>query len=245
MFREYGKLSTIVYEHTKPVGRSLQGDIEYYISKLENISGRVLEAGVGTGRMLIPFIQSGITVDGVDLSSDMLKQCELNMEEYNVMANLYHQDLSELSLPHTYDAIVMPTGSFCLIDRKESKKVLDNFYNHLNDGGKIIIDLEMPSYFRENEVSSNSFHLSQDTGIVLTSYSEKMDWLAQKTSYISKYELVKSGKVVDTEISNFILYWYGIEEFMMQLSLSRYTNISYEFGYGNDQSEIITFTAYK
>lgn len=245
MFKEYGKLSTIVYEHTKPVGYSLNGDIEYYLSKIKGIPGRVLEAGVGTGRMLIPFIQNGITVDGVDLSSEMLNQCKINMDQYNVSANLYHQDLTELSLPYTYDAIVMPTGSFCLLNRKYVKKVLDGFYNHLNKGGKLILDLEMPSYFIENQVTTNSFHLSQDTGVILTTYSEGIDWLAQKTSYISKYELIRNGEVLDTEISNFTLFWYGIEEFSMQLSLSGYNNITIETGYGNKQSEITTFTAYK
>jgi hypothetical protein len=49
MFNEYGKLSTMLYEHTKPIGYSINGDIEYYSEKLKNLSGRVLEAGVGTG----------------------------------------------------------------------------------------------------------------------------------------------------------------------------------------------------
>lgn len=36
MFKEYGELSTKLYEITKPVGYSMGGDIEYYYEKLKN-----------------------------------------------------------------------------------------------------------------------------------------------------------------------------------------------------------------
>ena len=82
MFVEYGKLSTKLYEITKPVGKSIDGDIEYYYEKLKSIEGPILEAGVGTGRMLIPFIQKGLNVEGVDLSEEMLDKMVSGKEEY-------------------------------------------------------------------------------------------------------------------------------------------------------------------
>ena len=245
MFKEYGKLSTMLYEHTKPVGFSIDGDIEYYTEKLKNTSGRILEAGVGTGRMLIPLAKSGLIVDGVDISDEMLTQCKVNMKKHGVSANLYTQDLSELSLLHKYDAIIMPTGSFCLLPKPYIKDILIGFYNHLNSGGKIIIDLEMPCGFREAETTSSGFTLSVETSILLTSFSEKIDWLSQKVSYINRYELVKNGEVIKTELSDFVLYWYGITEFEMLLTLSGFGRFEYETGYGNNQSQIITFTAVK
>ena len=245
MFKEYGELSTMLYEHTKPVGYSIDGDIEYYSEKLKNLTGRVLEAGVGTGRMLIPFIKSGMTIDGVDISAEMLAQCKVNMKKHSVTAELYEQDLTALSLPHKYDAIIMPTGSFCLLPRERIQEVLTLFYNHLNVDGKIIIDLEMPSHYQEGAIGSNSFPISDDTGILLSGVNGKIDWIAQKTSSISKYELIEKGEVTRTEISNFTLYWYGIAEFEMRLALLGYKNIEHQIGYGNQQSDIITFTAFK
>lgn len=243
MFNEYGELSTILYEHTKPVGFSIDGDVEYYAEKLKGVSGRVLEAGVGTGRMLIPLVKNNMLVDGVDLSAEMLAQCKTNMETHNVSANLYQQDLTALSLPDKYDTIIMPTGSFCLLPKLRVQDVLNGFYNHLNEGGKVIIDLEMPIGFKEGNSGVSTFSLSSDTGIILSSYNNEIDWFAQKTSSINKYELVENGKVTKTEISNFTLYWYGITEFEMLLSHSNFKNIEYEIGYGNNQTQIITFTA--
>lgn len=245
MYREYGELSTMLYEFTKPTGYSIDGDIEYYLKKLENVTGRTLEAGVGTGRMLIPLIDNGNIVDGVDSSAEMLKQCRANLDKHEVEALLYEQDLADLLLPHRYDAIIIPTGSFCLLPKKKAKEVLKNFFNHLNAGGQIIVDLEMPVSFKEGLISTSSFSMTEDMGIILTSCSEKIDWLNQKTTSINRYELIEKGRIIKTEISNFILYWYGISEFEMLLSHLNYKEISYEVGYGKQQSEIITFAAYK
>lgn len=122
MFKEYGKLSTMVYEHTKHSGHSIDGDIEYFYKNIQESPGRVLEAGVGTGRMLIPFLEKGIKIDGVDISKEMLEQCKINMKENNVDTDLFHQDLTELSLPNKYEIIIMPTGSFCLLPRQKLDK---------------------------------------------------------------------------------------------------------------------------
>ena len=245
MCKEYGELSTIFYELTKPIGSSNKGDIEYYTKKIEGISGLVLEAGVGTGRMLIPLIKKGIKIDGVDSSIEMLKQCRINLKKHKVEAVLYEQDLMNLSLPNKYDAIIMPTGTFCLLPRDRVEEVLKIFYNHLNEGGKIILDLEMPKSFQENTINTSRVIISDERLILLTIYSDKIDWLLQKTSYTNRYELIEKGKLIKTEISNFILYWYGIEEFTMRLSLGGYKNISYQIGYGKKESDIITFIAYK
>lgn len=245
MTREYGELSTRLYEFTKPTGFSIGGDIEYYSKKLENISGRVLEAGVGTGRMLIPLIKNGINMEGVDSSTEMLEQCRVNLKKHEVGAVLYEQDLVDLSLPHKYDAIIMPAGSFCLLPKVRIQDTLKTFYNHLNPGGQLIVDLEMPISFQEGTKSTSRFLLSKDVSIILTSYSEKIDWLNQKTSYINRYALIEKSELIKTETSNLVLYWYGVSEFETILSLLNYKDICYEIGYGNKQSEIVTFNAWK
>ena len=48
MFSFYSSLCTELYDYTKPVGYSLNGDIEYYEERLKNCRGRILEAAVGS-----------------------------------------------------------------------------------------------------------------------------------------------------------------------------------------------------
>jgi len=47
MYSNYGPLCTELYDLTKPVGFSIGGDME----RLQGLTGKVLEAGVGSGRV--------------------------------------------------------------------------------------------------------------------------------------------------------------------------------------------------
>ena len=245
MFKEYGEMAATLYELTKPAGHSVDGDIEYYCGRLAGVKGKILEAGVGTGRMLVPLLQQGFDVDGVDISRPMLQRCEANLAKHGLTAKLYRQDLTELELPEKYAAIIMPTGSFCLLPKKLVRDVLKSFLKQLEGGGKIIIDLIFPQDFKRGEVVAQTYPLSSDNGILYTNISRDINWVEQKTSQIIKYEMVKSGEVVCTEVSDFTLFWYGVEEFVMLLQQAGFAEIDYEFGYGMDKDlGLVTFTAF-
>lgn len=246
MFIEYGKLSTMLYQLTKPVGYSINGDIEYYEEQLAHCQGRVLEAGVGTGRMLIPLLKKGLMVDGVDLSAPMLEQCRANLKKENDNAVLYQADLTELDLQEKYEAIIMPTGSFGLLPRSSVKKVLASFYHHLERNGQVIIDLELPISFVPNQTKTYHYPLNSEQGILFTETSQEMDWYNQKVSYIHRYEWVKEGIVEQTELSHFILCWYGMDEFSALLYEAGFQSVRHEIGYGKDKdASLLTFFAEK
>lgn len=246
MFKEYGELSTKLYEITKPVGYSMSGDIEYYYEKLKNRPGPVLEAGAGTGRMLIPFLKEGITIDGVDISAEMLEQCKVNMQEHQVHTNLFNQDLLQLDLKQAYQTIIMPTGSFCLLPGNHINAFLQRLYNHLEEGGQFIFDTLLPTDFKTDEITISNYPLTAESGILFTNTSKDIDWLEQKVSYIHKYELLRKGAVEKTEISHFTLYWYGMKELELLLKNIGFSSVDYEIGYGQGKdSSLITFVAVK
>jgi len=63
-----------------------------------------------------------------------------------------------------------------------------------------------------------------------------------------KYEKWKDGKLIDTELQEFCLRWYGVEEFTLLLKDIGFTNItcSSNYAYGKfptHSNEIITFEA--
>ncbi len=244
MFVEYGKLSTMMYEITKPVGHSIDGDLEYYFEKLKNCTGKILEAGVGTGRMLIPFIQNGLDIEGVDLSEQMLKQCRNNMKKNQVEGVVYQGDLTQLNLKQRYEAIIMPTGSFCLLPRELVIKVLNSFFNHLKDEGRLILDIELPSWFEVGEVTVSDYSLTPESGILFTSTAKSMNWHEQKVSYIHRYELIEHGIITETELSHFTLFWYGVREFELLLKEVGFSEITYSVGYEKDDgASLVTFFA--
>lgn len=249
MFSYYGKLSTELYDFTKPVGKSINGDIEYYMERLKNMDGRVLEAGVGSGRVLIPLLEKGLLVDGVDYSANMLRSCKERCTKRGLTPDLYTMRLEDLQLPHKYKAIIMPTGSFCLIEnREDSIQTLRRFKDHLEVGGCVIIDLMLPYSFIEGEITTQAFPLPDGSGMTLESKSIEIDWVNQKTKTYLKYEKWKDGKLIDTELQEFGIRWYGIEEFRLLLESIGFVDITcssgYTYGkYPTNSEEIITFEA--
>jgi hypothetical protein len=70
---EYGALAAEVYELDKPVGRPF-ADVRYYTGLLADISGPILESATGTGRVLIPLLEAGHQVEGLDSSPNTTRQ---------------------------------------------------------------------------------------------------------------------------------------------------------------------------
>jgi SAM-dependent methyltransferase len=239
-FSYYGELCTEVYDLTKRVGQSFGGDIEYYRERLKNCNGRILEAMVGSGRVIIPLLESGLNVEGVDYSPEMLVSCRQRCEELGLKPNLYESNLKELSLPNKYEAIIIPAGSFLLIEKRdESIEVLKRLYDHLEPGGRLILDLFLPDNKFETDgkfEGTSAFNLPNGDTITMEGKLVEADLFKQnKVSYI-KYEKWREGKRIQSELQRFALRWYGIEEFKLVLESIGFSDIvvSADFDYGKE-----------
>lgn len=219
-FSNYGELCTEVYDFTKKTGQSLGGDIEYYQEKLKNCKGRILEAMVGSGRVIIPLLEAGLNVDGVDYSAEMLASCRQHCEEYGLKPNLFQSDLKELSLPNKYEAIIIPAGSFLLIEKRdESIEVLKRLYEHLEIGGRLILDIFLPDKNFNVGTNGETSTFTFPNGDIITMESKLVEadlFNQYKVSYL-KYEKWRKGKLIRSELQRFALRWYGVEEFKLVL----------------------------
>jgi SAM-dependent methyltransferase len=65
------------YDRTRALPPEVQAQVTAFLCG-ELGQGRVLEVGVGTGRMAIPVVAAGVEVVGVDLSEPMLRRLRVN-----------------------------------------------------------------------------------------------------------------------------------------------------------------------
>ena len=249
MFSKYGPLCTEVYQLTKPAGAALNGDIDYYLERLAGVTGDILEAGVGTGRCLIPLLQAGLSVDGVDQSSDMLRACDKNLQAAGLSATLHHAQLESMTLGKKYAAIIMPTSTFCLIETEAlAVSVLRNLAAHLDVGGRLILDLDLPFYPELGEVTTTTHQLSATTGITLESKTIEINWLKQHIVNYLTYHKWDAGQLVATELQQLVLRWYGLTEFRLLLESLGLKNVTLSADYQfaeepTDSNQTITFEA--
>lgn len=251
MFSNYGPLCTEVYQLTKPVGTTLNGDIDYYLDRLDGTTGPILEAGVGTGRMLIPLLQEGASIEGIDQSEAMLAECQKNLTTANLTTNLYQGNLETIQLEKKYAGIIMPTSTFCLFETEEiAIKVLHNLYHHLEVGGRLIIDLDLPFYPELGEITTATYPLSTTSGITVENKTVEIDWLNQHIISYLTYQKWSNGQLVATELQQLLLRWYGLTEFRLILEKLGFEVITLTADYQHgeapvDSNQTITFEATK
>ncbi|WP_342536053.1 class I SAM-dependent methyltransferase [Sporosarcina sp. FSL K6-3508] len=248
MLGYYNRLSSEVYDIDKYIGLSF-GDVEFYSERLSSCKGSILEPGVGTGRILIPLLEKGLKVDGFDVSEEMLKICRHNCENRGLHPKLFEGKMESFSLDTEYEAIIVPTGTFLLLyKREDSIKAIKNFFNHLSNGGKLILDIFLQTEVTTNEISTRTWESKDGGMITLESKIVEVDHINQYTVSHNRYEKWDSGKLIQTELERFPLRWYGVEEFKMILERIGFEDITisadYKYGqYPTDRTQTITFEA--
>jgi ubiquinone/menaquinone biosynthesis C-methylase UbiE len=236
-FSNYGELCTEVYDLTKKVGQSFGGDIEYYTKRLMENEGYTLEAMAGSGRVIIPLLEAGHKVDGMDYSAEMLASCQKRLDERSLSCNLYKSDLQQLKLPRLFDNIIIPGGSFLLIEkRKESRQALEQMYEYLEVGGRLIFDIFLPTDNFEAGKVLRTLTVDCPNGDIITMEDKlvEVNFFEQyKVSYL-KYEKWREGNLVQTELQRFAIRWYSIEELKLILESVGFkkVSVSADFEYG-------------
>ena len=101
------------------------------------LSGRLLEAGVGTGRNF-PFYPMGVSaVVGIDLSPRMLARAERRRDVSPVPIELRHMDVTKLDFANnTFDAAVS-TFLFCVLPDQLQVPALQELGRVVKPGGPI------------------------------------------------------------------------------------------------------------
>ncbi|MCQ4088412.1 bifunctional 2-polyprenyl-6-hydroxyphenol methylase/3-demethylubiquinol 3-O-methyltransferase UbiG [Saccharibacillus sp. JS10] len=213
MYDTYGELCTEVYDLSKPLGFTF-GDVEFYLDRLSTTQGKVLEVGCGSGRVLIPLLQAGIDIDGLDNSEAMLESCKKRCDKLQLQPNLFKAEMYDFSIPHKYEAIIIPGGSFQLIEgREQAISALRHFKSCLQPNGRLILDLFMPTDFTPFLIQTKSWDTPSDEVITLEDKRIELNVLEQKIVSLLKYEKWKNGKLMKTELQRLPLSWYGKYEF--------------------------------
>lgn len=120
-------------------------DNKFYLGKIKNTKGKVLEVGTGTGRLLTAALETGADVYGIDISHSMLDFLKTKLPpEHRKRISL--QSIVDFKLDTKFDLIIAPFRVFMHLTEKEDQlKALDNVYDHLNKDGQFIFDVFVPA----------------------------------------------------------------------------------------------------
>ncbi len=221
----YRRLCTEYYDLSKP--QAPPDAVEFYLRLFHQGQGPVLEPMCGSGRFLLPFLERGIDIDGVDGSPQMLDACHRHCRDKGLEVTLYQQLVEELDLPRGYGFIMIPAGSFGLIiDRAAATEALRRLHRHLLLGGHLVLEIETLFAVPPNLGKWRQGRLARPDGSELVFNAlpgyDKADQVQHDTH---RYEVVRDGVAVDSEIEYLSIRFYRPDEFRRMLTDTGFTNI--------------------
>ncbi len=121
-------------------------DIGFYLELCRDIGGNILEVGCGTGRILIPAAEAGCKITGLDLSKHMLAKCREKLQRSDAdvqnRVRLVEGNATNFKLDHSFGLVIIPFRVFQhMITVEDQLACLSNINNHLETGGKLILDV--------------------------------------------------------------------------------------------------------
>jgi ubiquinone/menaquinone biosynthesis C-methylase UbiE len=87
------------------------------------LSGRILDAGVGTGRNM-PFYPTGAKVVGIDASPEMLARARARRDRLGIEVDLFEMDALRTAFADSYFDAVVAAFLFCVLDEDEQLPAL-------------------------------------------------------------------------------------------------------------------------
>lgn len=104
----------------------------------QGLHGRLLDAGVGTGRNL-PFYPPGAQVTGIDLSPAMLARARKRRDDLGVTADLREMNILALDFPDGHFDAAVSTFVFCVLDHDQQLPALRELKRVVKPDGEIRI----------------------------------------------------------------------------------------------------------
>jgi len=118
-------------------------EVDYFRQFVE-VGQPALDVACGSGRLLVPYLQAGLAIDGCDISADMLAHCREAAERVGYAPDLYPQAMHELDLPRRYRTIIVCGGLGLGSSREQDVQALRRMWEHLEPGGRLVLDNEVP-----------------------------------------------------------------------------------------------------
>jgi SAM-dependent methyltransferase len=227
-------------------------EIDYYRRFIEKNGEPALDVGCGNGRLLLPWVRTGLDVDGCDISPDMIHLCRERAEREHLAPTLFVQAMHELSPPRRYRTIVV-CGAFGLgSTHLQDLESLRRFHRYLQPGGRLLLDIEVP-YSDDRRwqywLKGGRLHLPEEWGprppsrrgsdgadYWLSARVVDFDRLEQCFDYEMLAEMWRDGQKVAEEKHGLTMRLYFRDEVALMLAHVGFSDVQVRGNYTDDEA---------
>lgn len=228
---EYDRTDAGLYDS---YSTGLDGDEAFYVEEAKKADGPVLEIACGTGRIMIPIAESGVSIVGLDRAPAMLEVARRKIaalpDETRRRMQIVEGDMQTFSLERRFPLAIIPYRAFLhLMTADDQRRALTRIREHLTDGGRLVFNVFDPSieliaaYMRPPRSTLNhlgSFTHPETGRRVMVSDTRRYDPLEQTLEEHRFFEEVDDeGRVLSKTTTP--LYLRYVYRFEMQHLLER------------------------
>ena len=169
---------------------SAKEEVEHLLSLLALQAGAgICDLCCGVGRHSLELAQRGFSVTGVDRTELYLQEARKKAEAKGLQIRFVQEDMRKFCEANAFDAVINVFTSFGYFEEAaDDKRVLENVYTSLKDGGKLLIDI------MGKEVLARIFQekrwVEEDGVIVLEEAKLSEDW----SSLESRWIIIRDGR---------------------------------------------------
>ncbi len=184
-----------------PWSRTVVEDVGFYVEEALRTEGRVLELGVGTGRIAVPVASAGVAVVGIDTSAGMLDVAREHATLAGVgdLVEFRQGDMRDPPVDGEFGLIAIPFRSLLHMETDADRRAaLRAVSAHLAADGRFVFDVFTPA--PEDIADTHGRWLEREQGIW-----ERADWHEETRTLILRVR----GSDAEAEMS---LAWLSVPE---------------------------------
>lgn len=189
-------------------------DPEPYAAFVREAGEPALELGCGDGEPLLELRRSGLDVDGVDSSADMLDRLRRRAAAEGIEVTVHRQRMERLELPRRYRAVFLAGPTFNLLpDDATALAALRAVRAHLTPDGTALVPLHTPGPTPAETIGAVRSAVAPDGAeLRFAVVAEERNETARTQTALLRYErhLGADSTVVDRP---WLLHWYPREVF--------------------------------
>jgi len=135
----FARFYDLIYHHHRD-----SVDNDYFQKEIRKTKGKILEIGVGTGRLFTSALNQGADIYGLDISKHMLEVLRKKLRD-DQHKRVSLQNITDFRFDFKFDLIIAPFRVMMhLLDKDDQIKALNNVYRHLKRNGRFIFDAFVP-----------------------------------------------------------------------------------------------------
>lgn len=230
-------------------------DLIFYQEHIKRKGGVALEIASGTGRLLLPYMQDSLSIEGLEPSRDMNEICYTKAYQLGLKPVIHEQAMESMKLSSSYQTIYIPLYSFqLLVEPSEIFEALRRFYLHLEKDGQLLVSLFvpeplLPAHEGVWRIRRTTEYLEEKKRVIL-SESVIHNQFDQVQNKWFKYEIYNDkDEVIQSFIKAISLRWYYRYEFILMLEKIGFSDIAIYGDYTDEpatnKSESVVFVARK